>query len=78
MSDLLRELQGTSCRCGRPKKEHMTFCRSCYFALSPELRKSLYRRMGVGYEEAYAEALQYLVLQGEMDMVMAMKRSEPG
>lgn len=57
---LVRELAGTTCRCGRSKKARQTFCSRCYFALSPPLRAALYRQVGEGYEEAYAAAVAAL------------------
>lgn len=54
---LLRELAGTTCRCGRIKRSGETFCRSCYHQLLPSLRSNLYSRIGAGYVEAYAAAV---------------------
>ena len=56
MSQLARELIGTTCRCGNSKQTKQTFCRKCYYSLPPEMRRALYRRMGEGYEEAYYRA----------------------
>jgi len=58
--DLVRELRGIKCRCGKRKTSGQTFCRGCYYSLSPEIRSMLYRRLGQGYEEAYSEAVRYL------------------
>jgi hypothetical protein len=60
MSELLRELQSTICRCGRSKMPRQTFCADCYRALSHKLQVGLYRRFGSGYEEAYAAAIAEL------------------
>ncbi|HEV8639407.1 MAG TPA: hypothetical protein VG370_34800 [Chloroflexota bacterium] len=57
---LIRELVGTVCRCGRPKAHRQTFCKPCYFALPPPVRAALYRGIGEGYEEAYADAVAAL------------------
>ncbi len=57
---LIRELRGTICRCGKPKQPKQTFCRACYYALSPDIRTALYRRIGAGYEEAYYTATSEL------------------
>lgn len=57
---LVRELAGTTCRCGRAKRARQTFCSRCYFALAPPLRATLYQRIGEGYEEAYAAAVAAL------------------
>ena len=58
--DLLRELRGTTCRCGAAKRTRETFCRDCYYRLSPPQRRALYRLVGEGYEEAYAAAVAKL------------------
>lgn len=50
--ELLDELRGKTCRCGRPKKKLQTFCRDCYFALPASIRKALYRDFWNGYQEA--------------------------
>jgi hypothetical protein len=38
----------------------MTLCRQHYYALPNPMRKALYNRVGEGYEEALAAALDYL------------------
>src|SRR5579859_7574064 len=63
---LIRELRGTVCRCGRTKNTMQTFCRACYFLLTPAQRKALYRHVGEGYEEAYADAERVLKGQGRI------------
>lgn len=60
MTDIIAELQGTVCRCGRHKRSGETFCSRCYFRLPPPLRSPLYRRVGDGYDEAYSAAVAYL------------------
>jgi len=55
--ELHAELLGTKCRCGRAKRSKQTFCFACYSALPLKTQRALYRRMGEGYEEAYAEAV---------------------
>ena len=57
---LVRELSGTTCRCGRTKKANQTFCSKCYYALPEAMRLALCRRLGSGYEEAYDEAVREL------------------
>lgn len=56
----LQELGGTQCRCGQFKRRGMSHCRRCYYALPMGMRSALYRKIGHGYEEAYAESLTYL------------------
>lgn len=57
---LVRELVGTVCRCGRPKKARMVFCWACYRRLDRHQQAALYRLLGHGYEEAYADAVTAL------------------
>lgn len=73
MSDLeiIRELQDTKCRCGARKSAMQTFCRACYFALSPKLRRDLYKHVSEGYCDVYREAA------GILDATKA-KASKPG
>jgi hypothetical protein len=60
IADLMRELAGTTCRCGRPKRRRETFCRDCYYRLGPPQRRALYALVGEGYEEAYEAAVASL------------------
>ena len=59
-SELIKELRGTICRCGSEKGTRMTFCRPCYFSLSKPQQMALYKQLGDGYEEAYADAVTTL------------------
>jgi hypothetical protein len=61
--ELLKELRGTTCRCGKVKARQQTFCRACYYALKVPLRRRLYNLLGEGYAEAYVEACAVLGLQ---------------
>lgn len=56
MSQLLRELAGATCFCGRKKTGMQTFCGMHYHMLPAEMKSALYKRVGEGYEEAYAAA----------------------
>lgn len=58
--ELIDELLGTVCRCGNPKGARKTFCGACYYRLPPPVRNALYRRIGEGYEDAYAQATALL------------------
>ncbi len=58
--DLVAELKGTICRCGNGKPTMFTFCRKCYGALPRVMGLKLYKRIGEGYEEAYAAAVEFL------------------
>lgn len=66
-TDLLRELAGRNCQCGRIKKARQTFCQRCYFRLPPAMRHALYDRIGEGYEAAYQRAVDYLASKGATD-----------
>ncbi len=55
--ELIDELNGTLCQCGAGKAAKQTFCRKCYFSLPKLMRQALYRRIGNGYEAAYAAAI---------------------
>lgn len=59
-TDLIKELAGAQCRCGKAKRRATTFCTGCYFSLTQRMQLSLYQKMGAGYEEAYEEAIKYL------------------
>lgn len=59
--DLIRSLKGTVCpSCGSRKKNHQTLCIGCYRLLPGSLKSSLYDRIGEGYEEAFAKAMDHL------------------
>lgn len=70
--ELVEELGGTECQCGRTKKRSTTFCSKCFYSLPKDQQRALYRRLGDGYEEAYAVALATLTQE------IAQKRSEGG
>lgn len=57
---LVAELRSARCRCGFPKVPARTFCGPCYWALPRGLQKGLYKKLGRGYETAYAGAAAYL------------------
>jgi len=58
--ELVEELAGDVCRCGKRKKKRQTFCSKCYFSLSASQRADLYNTVGFGYEEAYEAAVKTL------------------
>ena len=66
-NELLDELMGQTCVCGRKKLRTQTFCGGCYYTLSRSQRQALYRRVGEGYEEAYADAVDTLTSEGRID-----------
>jgi hypothetical protein len=73
---LIRELFGTTCRCGKPKGSRMTFCGRCYHRLPPPARSALYRRVGEGYEEAYDAAVAILEPPPESTAPTAQRDAE--
>lgn len=59
--DLLASLMSTVCpACGQEKHVRNTLCRKHYYSLPGDMRKALYHRLGAGYEEAVAAALEFL------------------
>lgn len=58
--DLVRELIGKRCICGRSKRPRATFCLTCYSRLPDLLQGNLYKRIGQGYERAYHAAVDWL------------------
>jgi len=56
----LRELGGMVCACGAKKERNHSFCRECYFALPPEVRKTLFKRLNDGYANAWDDAKEWL------------------
>jgi hypothetical protein len=70
MSDFkfyLQELNSEECACGAWKKKRLSFCYTCYRALSKDMQKDLYQRMGEGYEEAYDDAIRWLREEGRLE-----------
>lgn len=53
-------LKSKQCRCGKAKGYKTAFCRDCYYALSPGIRKALYNRVGFGFEQSYELAARTL------------------
>jgi hypothetical protein len=59
-AEMLAELRGTTCRCGREKDRMKSFCLPCFMRLPRYLRTALYKRIGTGYETAYESAVKIL------------------
>jgi hypothetical protein len=57
---IVAELRGYTCRCGGFKGSRLTFCTTCYLLLPSTMKRALYKRLGEGYSEAYAEATGFL------------------
>lgn len=56
---ILRELGGVKCFCGKKKTANQSFCVGHYIALPVEMKRAMYKRVGEGYEAAYADARQF-------------------
>ncbi len=56
----LDELESTTCVCGNRKQSRQSFCKPCYFALPPNVRRDLYKTISDGYAEIYDRAKEYL------------------
>ena len=61
---LVEELMGPTCQCGRGKRPKQSFCKECFGMLPKEQQMALYRRIGNGYESAHAAAVSYLKAAG--------------
>lgn len=46
--------------CEGNKASRKSLCRTCYFALLPELRRRQYEGFGAGYESAFRAAIDFL------------------
>jgi hypothetical protein len=53
-------LRSERCYCGGHKKVGMSHCAKCYYSLPGDIRRSLWKRMGAGYEEAYQKSVEIL------------------
>jgi hypothetical protein len=74
-AQLLEELKGGKCRCGKPKISYRTFCGYCFRQLPQDKQKALYRRFGHGYESAYADAVGFLAAAG---IIVLAESASPG
>jgi ribosomal protein L40E len=60
-NDALQQLLGNVCQgCNGHKPSRMSHCRRCYFSLPKAMQRALYKRIGEGYEAAYAESLEMI------------------
>lgn len=60
LSALVNRRSTNKCSCGQKKPSWKTFCYHCYDSLPEQIKRDLYKRVGKGYEEAYATAKAYL------------------
>ena len=63
---LIAALSSCTCACGRKKSSGHSFCGGCYYSLSLQQRRDLYKGVGEGYAEAYASALASLAAHGRV------------
>jgi len=57
----LQDFLGTLCSACRGSKESRhSFCGRCYHALPKSMQSDLWRRFGHGYEQAFADAQDWL------------------
>ena len=56
----VKTLASEECLCDRPKKRGKAFCYRCYRELPTAMQRALYRPLGLGFEEAYEEAVLWL------------------
>lgn len=56
----LNVLKSEECQCERPKKKKMALCYNCYSSLPKHLQRELWRKINMGFQEAYEEAVKYL------------------
>lgn len=58
--------KGKTCEiCGKDKRNIHAFCVGCYKLLPENLRYPLFKRPGEGFEEAYREAKEYLLMEAD-------------
>jgi hypothetical protein len=51
------ELESEGCFCGRQKQSGKAFCFKCFRELPFDMRNSLYKQIGNGFEAAYDAAV---------------------
>lgn len=57
-AELILSLNSGLCpACGGQKERHHSLCSGCYFRVPNDKRHALYRRIGRGYEAAFAAAM---------------------
>ncbi len=57
---IIEEFKSNQCKCGNYKKPNQSFCYRCYNILPAQMKRNLYKRFTLGYEEAYEEAVIWL------------------
>jgi hypothetical protein len=61
MQEACMALAATKCICRKPKQQRRAFCLGCYLRLPPGMQKALWRKVGHGFEQAYAAAKERLL-----------------
>jgi len=56
----VKVLAGEECQCDRPKNRGKAFCYRCFRELPTAMQRALYRPLGLGFEQAYEEAVKWL------------------
>jgi len=72
----LIDLGGPLCACRGRKTRGMSFCLRDYRRLPCPLRQALYSRAGLGYEQAYTRALEFLGLESPEMLRLAAREAE--
>ncbi len=67
--EAIEVLKNNQCRCGAGKQFKTAFCNQCYRSLPPSVRRSLYSRIGGGFEQAYELAAQTLAKNNTADVL---------
>jgi hypothetical protein len=60
MKEAVEVLKADACDCGRRKDRMKVFCRGCFARLPWALKSRLYDKIGAGFEQAVADAREYL------------------
>ena len=58
--EALAALASVWCACGKRKGHGKAFCYECFKGLGGGLAPALYKRVGEGFEQAYAEGLAWV------------------
>lgn len=62
-AEIFADFSGFKCRgCGGSKRRMTAFCPICYRELPAALRRSLWKKFGAGFEEAYQACLSWFRL----------------
>lgn len=61
-----RELHLAVCACGAKKQIKHSFCKTCYYALPPDLREALWTPIAKGYAAIYLRCKEFLKQEGRI------------